>query len=189
MGIDRKGPRGTLTDLPALLWGLAEATFFFIVPDVLITHRALHGWRPGAIAALHAVAGALIGGALMFWLGTRHPEALRGWLDWVPAVSPEMIASVEAQLATQGLWSLFLGPLSGTPYKLYAALTPQAGLGLGALLLISIPARLLRFLLLAAIAALLGDWLSRHHGPHMARLAWALGWGGFYTAWFALMPN
>ena len=47
----------------ALAWGLAEATFFFIVPDVLLSRLVLSDWRLCARACLWAVAGALVGAA------------------------------------------------------------------------------------------------------------------------------
>jgi membrane protein YqaA with SNARE-associated domain len=176
-------------DLPAFLWGLAEATFFFIVPDVWITFRALHGIKRGLNAALFAAAGALPGGALMYWLGTVRPEAVRMWLDAVPAVSAAMIENVGEQLARLGLWGLFLGPLSGTPYKIYAALAPQAGFSLPVLLAVSLPARLLRFVLLAGVSAAAGRWLKQHFGFRAALWTWALLWSAFYVLWFSLMPG
>ena len=53
--------------------------------------------------------------------------------------------------------AVFLGPLKGVPYKLYAAQAPTLGVGLASLLLVTVPARLFRFILISAIAG----WASR----------------------------
>src|SRR5436190_634460 len=50
----------------AVAWGFAEATLFFIVPDVLITLIALFSFKKSALAMLLATLGAVVGGALMF---------------------------------------------------------------------------------------------------------------------------
>ena len=47
----------------ASLWGFAEATVFFIVPDVLLSWLALRSPKSGLIACLFALLGALIGGS------------------------------------------------------------------------------------------------------------------------------
>ena len=55
--------------------GIAEATVFFIVPDVWISFVALRrGWQAGALAAFFACIGALIGGAIMYLWGSNDTE-------------------------------------------------------------------------------------------------------------------
>src|SRR4051795_13058564 len=104
--------------LIALIWGFAEATLFFIVPDVWIGLLALFDWRAGLRAAGWAVLGALIGGTLMYGVGA-HLEGERSarLLDTVPAISPAMIERVEAAMRLEGPRSMLWGPLQGTPYK------------------------------------------------------------------------
>src|SRR3546814_4475619 len=46
----------------SLLWGFAEATVFFVVPDVWISRRALSSWRAALRSCGFALAGALVGG-------------------------------------------------------------------------------------------------------------------------------
>jgi hypothetical protein len=45
----------TQANAVAFLWGIAEATFFFIVPDVLLSWLALSSHRRGLIACVFAV--------------------------------------------------------------------------------------------------------------------------------------
>ncbi len=172
----------------AALWGFAEATVFFLVPDVLLTWIALHDRGRAIRACLAALAGALLGGALMFAWGARDPVAARALLDRVPSISRGMIERVEGEIAERGAVATVLGPLRGTPYKIYAALSGEKGEGLARFLAVSVLARLPRFLLLtlaaAGVSALLRGWsLGRKRALHAAL------WGAFYGAYFALMPN
>ena len=172
----------------AALWGLAEATVFFLVPDVLLTWIALHDRRAALLSCLAALLGALLGGGLMFTWGARDPAAARALLDRVPSISRGMIDRVEAEIAERGAVATVLGPLRGTPYKVHAALSGEKGEGLARFLAVSVLARLPRFLLLtlvaAGVSALLRGWsLGRKRALHAAL------WSAFYGAYFALMPN
>jgi len=167
-------------------WGLAEATFFFIVPDVFLTLLACRAWRPALRASVAALSGALLGGLLMFAGGALFPALTLEWLVRVPAISPELVAHVQTQFAQQGLGALFLGPLQGVPYKIYAVVAGVQGKhGLG-FFLVSIPARYLRFLLavLAArgLSSLLQRWTRRRVEFELTLLL-AL-WLEFYCLYF-----
>lgn len=175
--------------LLALVWGFAEATLFFVVPDVLLTFMALENRRRALVACGAAVAGAVAGGYLMYSLGRANADAANALLDAVPAISPSMIARVQSGLASSGPLALFLGPLTGTPYKIYAAQSGALGLGLPEFLLISVPARGLRFALLVlgtfwASTGRLSAWSLRKK-----RLVLALLWVVFYAAYFAAHPG
>jgi membrane protein YqaA with SNARE-associated domain len=173
----------------ALAWGFAEATLFFVVPDVWVGLLAMFSWRAGR-AGLRAVAltvvGALIGGALMHAVGAHlAPDRSARLLDAVPAISPGMIERVEREMRERGPASTLLGPLQGTPYKIYARTAGSQGQPLGATLLWTIPARGARFLLIAMVASLYGALLRRVTrqpgwllGPYL--FAWVL----FYAAYF-----
>ena len=104
-------------------WGLAEATFFFIVPDVLlilIACRALT-LRPVVKAKVAALVGAIAGGALMYSFGVREPQTARVFLDHVPTISPALIAEVERQTNESGLLAVLIGPVKGIPYRIRSA--------------------------------------------------------------------
>ena len=81
--------------------------------------------------------------------------------------------------------SMVLGPLRGTPYKIYARTAGVQEQSLGAVLLWTIPPRGARFVLVAAVAGLYG-WLVRRFTP---RTGWLLGpyllaWVVFYVRYF-----
>ncbi|MDP5239958.1 hypothetical protein Q9Q94_10460 [Uliginosibacterium sp. 31-16] len=167
----------------AWLWGLAEATLFFIVPDVLLSVLALRRpWAQVWRACLWALAGALLGGVLMYVWAARAESSALAMLQQIPAISAAMCDAVARQLHEQGALALFIGPLTGTPYKIYAAQSGAQGASLLVFLAISVPARLLRFLIVAGLVRLLCERL-----PGLSlrwRVAvWALAWGGFY-AWY-----
>lgn len=177
-------------NLAALIWGFAEATLFFIVPDVLLTAVAV--WR-GRRAALRAVAwtiaGAVIGGGLVYgWAARDHAGAV-ALIERLPAISPAMIAGVGDALDRMGAGAMTIGALSGVPYKIYAAMAPQAGIPLGIFLAISIPARALRFLLVVLIAdglnRRLSAWLSLRQRGSILAVVWLL----FYSVYFWTMPS
>jgi hypothetical protein len=170
----------------ALGWGFAEATLFFVVPDVWIGLLALFSWRAGLRAVVWAVVGALIGGALMYGVGIQLVRDRSAWLlDAVPAISPGMVERVEAEMREHGPSSMLLGPLRGTPYKVYARTAGLQEQPLSAVLLWTIPARGARFVLIAAVSALYG-WLVRRF---TSRTGWLVGsyllaWIVFYVSYF-----
>src|SRR5262245_25681988 len=130
------------TNLAALVWGFGEATLFFLIPDVLLSWVALRDGRPAWVACGWATAGALAGGALMYgWGGVDRDSAVAA-LDYVPAINRDMIDSVEEQINNHGIGALFFGPLTGTPYKIYAVQAGAGHLGLASFLLVSAPVRL-----------------------------------------------
>jgi hypothetical protein len=76
----------------AAIWGFAEATFFFLVPDVILTWIALrHGWRQAGWASLAACSGALIGGGLMYHWGAVDAQQAYAFLDAIPAISQPIL--------------------------------------------------------------------------------------------------
>ncbi len=176
----------TRWDLAAFAWGLAESTFFVLVPDVLLTAMALKEPRRAQRACLFAVAGALLGGGLMYTAGLHAPEGARRFLLYLPGIHPGLLETVRANLQDYGLMALFLGPLRGIPYKIYATLSGAAGIHLLPLMLVSIPARLLRFSLLSALAGLCGRGLRPLSVRWQFMIHGAL-WTGFYAAYFILM--
>lgn len=174
----------------ALLWGFAEATLFFIVPDVWLSAIAVgRGRRRALWAAGWAIGGAILGGALMHVWGTLDSNGAAAALDRLPAISPAMISGVRDELERQGVAAVVIGGVTGVPYKIYAVLAQAAGLHLPLFLLISVPARAIRFVLVVLVA----DWLNKRLARRLAlrRRYGVLGiaWLVFYGFYFAMMPN
>ena len=176
-------------NLLATAWGIAEATVFFIVPDVLLSWLALRNRRLALVACLFALLGALIGGTAVWIIGQDNPEPVRNLFAALPAIDTAMIASVRSQLEQNGLAALFVGPLIGTPYKIYALEAANLGLGFIGFLLVSIPARLIRFgvvtLIVATLSTLLGPRLSLRQRQYLLVSCWAV----FYAWYFHVIGN
>lgn len=177
-------------DIAAFVWGFAEATLFFFVPDVLLSYVGLkRGMKAAARASLIAALGAGVGGVIMYLWASANFGAAREAVLAVPAIGEVMAARAEAAMAENWFLATLLGPLSSTPFKLYAILAPAAGAPLPLFALAAIAARLPRFLVVSLGAALIGRALSRWLSER--QLLWLLigAWLLFYALFFALMPN
>jgi membrane protein YqaA with SNARE-associated domain len=165
-------------------WGLAEATCFFIVPDVLLSRLALRKPRLALTACFAAMVAAVAGGLLLYWLGaTLAPRtALLSAADWLPGISPPMMESARAGLEQRGLAALFVGVLQGIPYKLFAV--QAAPIGVFSFVLVSAAARLARFLAVTIFSALAGGWLVAKFGPAATLRLHAGVWIAFYAFYF-----
>ncbi|MEX1205401.1 MAG: hypothetical protein WEB85_09145 [Dongiaceae bacterium] len=177
-------------NLACLLWGFAEATLFFIVPDVPLTTVATwRGRRAALVACAYAVAGAVAGGAVIYVWAAHDQAAVLAALDRIPAIAPGMIEDARNDLARFGLGALPIGAFSGVPYKIYAAVAGADGIEPLRFLAVSIPVRAARFL----AAVLAASWIDRRLRRRFslrARLALLGGfWVLFYAAYFAALPN
>jgi membrane protein YqaA with SNARE-associated domain len=166
-------------------WGFAEATLFFIVPDVLL--GAVAGLAPRAAARVLAltIAGALAGGAVTYAVAaTMRPARSEAIVDAVPSVQTSAIHRVDSEMRQHGARSVIYGPLRvGTPYKLYARAAGVQDESLLAFLLWSIPARLARMLPVTLLAMLVGvvarRWIARW--PRTALALYVCLWVAIYA--------
>jgi hypothetical protein len=144
----------------AFAWGLSEATVFFIVPDVVISFIALHyGFRGGLLAAAASVAGAMLGGALVYFWGQGDIASARAFFDTLPAIAPATIARAQGEIAQPALaFTMLKGSMTGVPFKLYASEAGAAGASLGTLMALTPLVRFPRFLIAATCAAAARRW-------------------------------
>jgi len=173
----------------AAFWGFAEATLFFIVPDVLLTGVALEDRGRSLRACAATLAGALVGGSLMYFWGAAETETVLSVLDGIPAISTEMLKTVSTQMQQGGSLALFIGPLTGVPYKVYAAQAADAQVGLAVFLLISIPARFLRFAALCLLANALSRRFLATKTLRQRRWIHLTAWTLIYIVYFLLKPG
>jgi membrane protein YqaA with SNARE-associated domain len=174
----------------AALWGLAEATVFFIVPDVLLSWIVLrYGARRAVGAAIVACGGALAGGAIMYVWGAEDGEAARAFVDLIPAISSGMIADAGEDLQRKGVAAVFEGMVTGTPYKAYAVEAGIQTIGVLSFLAMSVPARLSRFLAVIAITSVASAILRRRISASATTVAVIGLWIVFYAVYFTIMPN
>jgi membrane protein YqaA with SNARE-associated domain len=173
----------------AALWGLAEATALFVVPDVWISRLALSSRRAALRGCACALAGALLGGVLLYLLGAGHEAALLALFERLPAIDPGLVARVRAQLHGLGGWALLVGGFSGAPYKLYAAQAMSTGLGLPVFIACSAIARGARFLAVALLVGAIARRATPRFGAATVRRIWWAAWIGFYALYWTLMPG
>lgn len=188
-GVRTDRSRQRWTQVVAALWGFAEATLFFVVPDVWISHVAVRSLRQGLWAGVSALVGALAGGVVVYRLGQQHESALLALYDRLPAISQELIARVAGQLESLGGAGLVLGGFTGAPYKLYAAQAASAGMGLPTFLAASALARGLRFVLVALLVSVIARVLAARLGNRAAHGLLIVFWILFYAWYWSRMPN
>jgi membrane protein YqaA with SNARE-associated domain len=173
--------RGRGVQVVAFAWGFAEATLFFIVPDVFLTFVGCRALRPALKATVAALVGALIGGAVTY--SFVAPETILR----VPGINYDLAMSVQTELQDRDLVALLIGPLRGIPYKVYAMEWAARGGSLTPFLLVSIPARWLRFavsvVLARGVAKLLARWTRQRASIEFSIIV--LFWFAFYAFYFA----
>lgn len=165
----------------AFFWALAEATLFFIVPDVLFTYLVLLNLKLALWGSLFALVGALIGGAVMYQWGKKNFGLAVRIVESLPGISNALIQREKNHLKQRGLWAILLGPLKGVPYKIYAICAPSSDISLSQFLLISVPARLTRFILSILITELAFHRLL----PKLSLVAQVSILSGFWLIFYA----
>jgi membrane protein YqaA with SNARE-associated domain len=184
-GGGRGNPSALATHVPAAAWGFAEATLFFIIPDVLLSWIALDRMRPAAVACLWATAGALLGGIVMYSWGATDLGSAERAMASVPDFRHGMPQDVKGQIERFGAVALFSGPITGRPYKLYAVYAGAAGINLLVFLLISVPARLMRMLLTMCVSGIMAQTVFKSFSLAQRRMLHVGVWLVFYC-WFFL---
>jgi hypothetical protein len=182
-------PTARLARHAGFWWGLAEGLFFFIIPDVYISLAALFALRAGATAWAFSIAGSVAAVLIIYLLMTILRVDYLGFLPSIPGISDRLIAQTEARLAAGGLpYTPFLA-FGGVPLKVYAASAFSLGLPLGAVLLWTLFARVVRiaptYAVAAAIRLLFGRQIDRRPGIWLAGLG--LFWLAFYVFYFGRM--
>jgi hypothetical protein len=158
----------------AFTWGAAEASFFFLVPDIFLSWVAMKAPRRVWMHLASAVLGALLAGWLMFAWASRSMQA-REFVAAVPRVSAAMSEQANDDLRRHGALGTINGPARGVPYKVYAVQAPSHGISASAFLAASVPARLWRMLATVLAFAALGVVLRRLRRQH-----WGTPLHGFF---------
>ena len=136
------------------IWGVAEALWWPIVPDVFVFSASVAAPKRWWRLALASSGGSVAGGCLAYWVAYRSPGNFP--VDSLPLIGPNMITMARSWLESGGAPALLRQPLSGIPYKVFAYLAGDAHLGLAGFILFSVLARTLRIAAFAGIAAVIG---------------------------------
>jgi membrane protein YqaA with SNARE-associated domain len=176
----------------ALVWGFAEGTLFFVVPDVGFTLTTAFRPSRGLAQLALAVAGALVAGSVMYAWARSNPREARAAVAAVPFVGESMIEATDRRLDSRGVRAMFDSPLGGVPYKVYAVLAPER-LSYAEFLLLSVLARAERMLVTWIPTALIARWFRRMEEGRKRRIlliahaaiwivVYALYWGKLWPA-------
>ena len=174
------------------VWALAEAVLFFIVADVPIMALGIRsGVKKALIGAGIAAVFAALGGLILAYYSGLWPKDVYPVLIAVPAIDEALVAQVEADWDARGALGMMIGSFSGVPYKLYAFAAGLAGerslLWFGWFVLVSILARLPRFVLVALVSGWAGPRLVARFGARAVWAGFGVAWAAFYAWYWSVM--
>lgn len=176
-----------MVSLIALLWGFAEATIFFIIPDVFLSYIAMTEKNIKKVSKVLILTfiGALAGGIIIYLTAKHNPDIVKNILLAVPSVQPYMLEHVEATMNNHPFTGLISGPIFGVPYKLFAFEAPNH-MSLPIFIIVSIPARLSRFILVSILAYYLSHYLCKILKYKTKLTIWLIVWIFVYTIYFSI---
>jgi len=164
----------------SLLWAFSEASFFFIVPDLWLSYTSLNSLKKGFKNVIYALIGALLGGTVMYILGRHDITAIVKFLAKIPLIDLGIINDVKESIQINGVSAMFVGPLKGIPYKIYASYV---------FIMISIFARGIRFCLSVLISNLFFRTFLNKITLNNKRIILAFIWLTIYIIYFLLMKK
>ena len=172
--------------LLAGVWGYSEATLFFIVPDVLLTAMVIRvGYSASLKACLVCSVSAALGGLTMYWFGSGDFDSARTMLEKVPAISSDFFNKVEKDATRDWYYAVFVGGISGVPYKIFATIAGQQALHFWPFFWWSVMTRSIRFFLSATISACLLRILKAAPNASIRPMfVWGLMWFLIYLVYF-----
>ncbi len=167
-------------------WGAAEASVFFLVPDLWVGFVGLFAPRRTGKAFVAAVVGALVGSTALWWLAPSLP-GLGGVISSLPGIRPTDLEGAGRELSHQGLTAFLSGPFQGQPMKLYvheaALLGEPLPLVLGFVVLNRIERVGPAALATAVIGTVFRGRLARRW--RAALIAYIASWAAGYAVYFA----
>jgi hypothetical protein len=165
------------------VWAFAEASVFFLVPDIPLSLAAMYCAKRIWRHVLALTFGAVLAGVSMFHWAAQG-EVARAAVQEVPRVQTWMFVQAQKNLAAEGGWAVVKGPAAGIPYKIYAVLAPSSGVSLPSFAAASVPARAWRPVLFWAVFSALGWLLTRFDKPHWRVRLWLAFWATSMVAYW-----
>lgn len=152
----------------AVAWGVAEALWWPLMPDLGVALLTLDAPRRWWRLAAAATAGSVAGGAVAYRLGAD------GRVPSLPLVTPRMVDTTRRWLAEEGAAGVRRQPASGVPFKVFAYQAAAAGVDLLPFLGVAGLVRGVRLLAVAGAFAGCGE-LIRRRCPERLRPAAMVG--------------
>jgi membrane protein YqaA with SNARE-associated domain len=163
-------PYGT----PALVvLAFAESSFFPIPPDPLLLALCLGAPRRAFRFAAMVTAASVLGGIVGYGIGALGWQVLAdAFFRWVPGVTPEAFAQVQALYDQWDFWAVFMAGLTPIPYKLFTIAAGVFAIELPNFIVASTLSRGLRFFAVAALIYHFGRPVARFIDRYFNLLTW-----------------
>ena len=175
------------TSLISFLWVFAEATFFFIVPDVWLTRVTIQDKKQAVRNVVYCTAGAVTGGVLIYCLALVYMADLVMFFDKLPAISEDMIKNANSDISESGFASALLGAVvQGVPYKIYAAWAAALKINILYFCIVSTCVRIVRFVIVTLITIGVCTILKNHTSLRFLYDLHIGVWIIFYIFYFAM---
>jgi hypothetical protein len=150
--------------LTGVLWGSFEATWFFIVPDILLCYWALRTARQAFWSTVGVTLGALLGAVFIYWVcSSENSASLLSLWNFFPGYAPKMSEVARSFLVDKGALGLTAGPSSGIPYRVFVLEGWRLSIPLQSILFWTPVARLERIIIAPIVILALrgmGSWVK-----------------------------
>jgi 1-acyl-sn-glycerol-3-phosphate acyltransferase len=140
-------------------WAVCEAIFWPIIPDFLLVPMQIVNKRRPYLLTIAAIAGAALGGTVLYLVAFVVPGAMLTFVSHLPLVSGQQMLEVHTRLAASGVSGYFAQPWSGIPFKVWGVVGGAVGISPWQAIPAFIVARSIRMCIFSAAARLLGMWL------------------------------
>jgi hypothetical protein len=169
----------------SFLWGLAEATFFFIVPDVYLSFVLMFNMRSGMLAVCVSIIGSLFGAAVLYLLHTFSYDFARIFLI-TPGVTHKMIAFALPFFRDNLFLNLTSVPFSGIPFKLYVYSAAHNSVPFLIIIIWAIAARIVRLSLPILFFIFIRKLIKKkiRSNPQFWIFLYIVAWSLFYVWYF-----
>lgn len=163
--------------VPALgVLSFAEASFFPIPPDPLLMALCLGAPKRSFWFATWGTVASVTGGIVGYLLGWGAWSLVGDFfLAWVPGVTPEAFAGVQALYDRWNFWAVFLAGLTPIPYKVFTLSAGVFAIQFPIFVAASVLSRGLRFFLVAGLIWRFGPPMSRFIDRYFNLLTLAFG--------------
>ena len=169
---------------------LAESSFFPIPPDPLLLALALGQPSRALRFAAIATGASVVGGALGYGIGAVGWQAMEPFfMAYVPGVSPESFARVQALYERYDFWAVFVAGLTPIPYKVFTIAAGVFAINFPVFILASFASRGLRFFAEGFLIHHFGEPVAEFIDKYFDLLTLAFGAllvGGFLLIEFVL---
>ena len=166
----------------------SEASFFPILPDVLLIPLCLGNIRKALKFAPICSIASVLGGLAGYLIGAFAWDMLQGlFFSYVPGFTPEKFERISAWYGEWGWPLVFLAGFSPIPYKVFTIASGVLGMAWLPFLLASAVSRSARFFLVAVLISKFGEPIKEKIDRHFNLLALVFGLllvGGFLAIKF-----